>query len=83
MNIKVEANGDLTQSVVFFLNGEKFKDNDSPFALYGDKDGDYKLGELQNGSYTLTAIAYPEKNGKGVAGDTATVSFEVNNLYQQ
>jgi hypothetical protein len=82
-NIRIEANADLTQSVQFFLNGEKFKDNSAPFALYGDKDGDYHMGELENGSYTLTAIAYPEKNGKGVPGDTATVSFEVNNLYQQ
>lgn len=81
VNIRVEANDDKTGSVVFFLDGKKFHDNRAPFALYGDDHGDYKLGRLQVGSYTLTAIAYAGKNGHGVAGDTATVEFNVSNVY--
>jgi hypothetical protein len=81
-NIKVEANADRTGSVVFYLNGRKFKDNTSPFALFREVNGDYERGRLRNGTYTLTAIAYPRNNGRGVAGDTATVNFTVNNIYQ-
>ncbi|MBT1706114.1 hypothetical protein [Chryseosolibacter indicus] len=81
-NIGVEANADKTRSVIFYLNGKKFKDNAAPFALFGDDNGDYHRGRLKNGTYTLMAIAYPKKNGKGVPGDTATVNFNVNNIYQ-
>jgi hypothetical protein len=81
-NIKVEANADLTRSVIFYLNGKKYKDNTAPFALFREVNGDYQAGSLENGTYTLTAIAYPQKNGKGIAGDTATVNFTVNNIYQ-
>ncbi|HYG02086.1 MAG TPA: hypothetical protein VD927_06540 [Chryseosolibacter sp.] len=81
VNIRAEANDDKTGSIEFFLNGKKFHDNTAPFALYGDDHGDYKMGRLDIGSYTLTAIAYPEKNGKGIPGDTAVVVFNVSNEY--
>ncbi len=75
-NIQVETDHNLTHSVEFNLNGTTYIDNTSPFTLFPEGTAD-----LQNGSYTLTVIAYPKKKGKGVAGDTATVSFNVNNLY--
>lgn len=75
-NINPEANADRTKSVVFILNGTEYIDNRAPFTLFPEGTAD-----LQNGEYTLTAIAYPKKKGKGVAGDTATVNFTVNNLY--
>jgi hypothetical protein len=75
VNIQVEAN-DLTGSVVFYLNGKKYHDNTAKFTVFREGKAD-----LQNGSYTLDAIAYPEKNGKGVPTDTATVVFNVNNIY--
>jgi hypothetical protein len=81
VNIRAEANADKTGSIEFFLNGKKFHDNAAPFALYGDDNGDYKMGRLEIGRYTLTAIAYPEKNGKGIPGDTAVVVFNVSNVY--
>jgi hypothetical protein len=61
-NIKMEANADRTRSVIFYLNGKRYKDNDAPFALFPEYNGDYQPGKLKNGSYTLMAIAYPEKN---------------------
>lgn len=76
VNINPEANADRTKSVVFFLNGTRYVDNSAPFTLFPEGTAD-----LQNGEYTLTAIAYPKKKGKGVAGDTTTVNFTVNNLY--
>lgn len=80
-NIQAEANDDYTGSVLFFLNGKRYHDNTYPFSLFGDVRGDYKNGRLKDGTYTLTAIAYPEKNGKGTPGDTANVSFTVENIY--
>jgi hypothetical protein len=75
-NITPETNNDLTKSVVFYLNGTEYIDNKAPFTLFPEG-----TANLENGEYTLTAIAYPRKKGKGVAGDTATVNFSVNNLY--
>jgi ELWxxDGT repeat protein len=80
-NIQAEANDDYTGSVVFSLNGERHDDNTCPFSLFGDVDGNYNEGSLANGAYTLTAIAYPDENGQGTPGDTATVSFTVENIY--
>ena len=80
-NIQAEANDDYTGSVVFYLNGERHDDNTYPFSLFGDAGGNYNEGSLENGAYTLTAIAYPEENGQGTPGDTATVSFTVENIY--
>lgn len=79
-NIMVEANA-LTRSVIFFLNGKVSKDNTAPFTLFPESHCDYGKGHLRNGSYTLTAIAYPLKNGHGKPGDTLTVSFTVLNIY--
>lgn len=81
-NIKADANDDLTGSVVFYLNGKRSIDNTFPFSLFGDVKGDYKKGRLKDGDYSLMAIAYPLKNGKGIAGDTASVSFSVNIIYE-
>ncbi len=75
-NIAPEVNTDLTRSVVFYLNGAEYVDSKAPFTLFPEGSAN-----LQNGEYTLTAIAFPKKKGKGVAGDTATVNFTVNNLY--
>lgn len=80
-NIQAEANDDYTGSVVFYLNGERYNDNTYPFSLFGDVDGNYNEGRLGNGAHTLTAIAYPDEDGKGTPGDTATVSFTVENIY--
>lgn len=75
-NILIESDQGLTRSVVFNLNGVKYTDNSYPFTLFPEC-----TANLPNGSYSLTAIAYPKKKGKGIPGDTATVSFTVNNLY--
>jgi hypothetical protein len=75
-NIVIETGQNLTRSVVFDLNGIIHTDNAAPFTLFPEGTAD-----LENGSYTLRAIAYPKKKGKGIAGDTATVSFTVSNLF--
>lgn len=75
-NIQVETDVIRTRSVVFYLNGTKYTDNAAPFTVFPAG-----TANLQNGDYTLTAIAYPKKKGKGIAGDTTSVSFSVNNIY--
>lgn len=80
-NIQAEANDNYTGSVVFYLNGERFEDNTHPFSLFGDTGGDYHEGRLQDGAYSLVAVAFPDANGQGIPGDTANVSFTVENIY--
>lgn len=75
-NIQAETDATYTRSVVYYLNGVRYKDNTAPFTVFPEG-----TANLTNGDYTLMAIAYPKKNGKGVAGDTTTVTFSVNNLY--
>jgi hypothetical protein len=77
-NIVANAN-EKTGSVAFLLNGKKYKDNTSPFALFGEHRGNFHPGKLKAGSYTLTATPYSNKNFKGVKGTSLTVQFEVKN----
>jgi hypothetical protein len=80
VNIRADAN-ELTSSVVFYLDGKRSRDNTAPFALFQESHGDFKKGHLKNGTHTLMAIAYSEKDGKGTPGDTLTVTFTVENTF--
>lgn len=75
-NIRAVANAE-TQSVQFFLNGKRFGENQEPYALFGDRFGNYNRGRLKAGSYVLTATAYSGNNQKGVKGNTITLYIEV------
>lgn len=77
MSIAVQAN-DLTESVVFYLDGERSIDNMAPFAVLPDAKGDFESLNLPNGEYTLTAISYPEQNAGGTPTDTSSVTFTVH-----
>jgi hypothetical protein len=75
-NIRANASA-KTQSVLFHLNGKPHKENQEPYALFGDTGGNYNRGRLKPGSYTLTATAYSENNNKGLKGDALTIHFTV------
>jgi hypothetical protein len=75
-NIRAVAN-DETQSVQFFLNGKRFGENQEPYALFGDRFGNYNRGRLKPGSYVLTATAYSGNNQKGIKGNTITLYIDV------
>jgi len=77
MSIAVQAN-QLTGSVVFNLNGHQSIDNDPPFAVLPDVNGDFQSLNLPNGEHTLTAIAFPEENAGGTPTDTIDVTFTVH-----
>lgn len=77
--IRASASDDgITNSVLFFLNGKRSIDNTYPFTLFGDVPIEANNARLKNGSYSLVAIAYPKKHGKGIPGDTAKVNFIVD-----
>ncbi len=79
LNVRAEFADPEFKSVVFDFNGQKGykKDNRVPFAFGGDKNGDYAPISLPVGRHTLTATPYSLPGGRGVAGKSVTVSFEV------
>ncbi len=68
-------------SVVFDYNGTNAfqKENVAPYALGGDRNGDFKPLSLALGTNTVTATAYSGRNGSGEVGGAQTISFEVIN----
>jgi hypothetical protein len=70
-NIRVSTNNKVG-SVVFYLNGKRYGENQEPYALFGDWKGDYRPGKLKPGFYTLTATAYSGNNQQGIRGNTLT-----------
>ncbi len=80
-NFNVEANiGDLApRSVVFDFNGvERFRrENEAPYALGGDRRGDFRRVDFIDGVNTITATPYTARGGRGDAGIAKTVTFEI------
>ena len=70
------------ESVQFKLTGKKSRthtENASPFSLFGDGGSIYKInpGTWQKGSYTLECTGFTQRNRRGNASATKTVSFEI------
>ncbi|MEM9832007.1 MAG: choice-of-anchor I family protein [Bacteroidota bacterium] len=77
LNVRADGAG-LVSSVVFKLNDRAFQtQNAAPFALFSDRDGDYKEGELPVGSHTLTATPYTSRSATGLPGTALSISFTV------
>lgn len=76
-NIRANAN-QKTGSVQFFLNDVKHNENQAPYALFGDNNGNYNVGRLKPGLYTLSATAYSGNNGQGTRGNTRSITIQVN-----
>lgn len=77
LNIRANAN-EMTESVMFYLNGKPYwGENQTPYALFGDTQGDYHRGRLSPGEYTLTAVPFSENLRKGVEGEAKTIYFVV------
>lgn len=80
INIKGESPFGNTASVYFDLSGPTSRivtENVAPYALFGDINGDYNVGALANGSYTLTATAYSGSNRSGTTLIATTINFTV------
>jgi hypothetical protein len=54
-------------------------ENNAPYALFGDVNGDYSGMILSPGSYTVTAQAFSLADMGGVAGPIKSVSFSIYN----
>ncbi len=77
LNVRADVAG-LVTSVVFKLNDRTFQtQNAAPFALFSDRDGDYKEGELPVGSHTLMATPYTSRSATGLPGTALSISFTV------
>jgi hypothetical protein len=67
--------GQVVDSVRLELDGRLVRvERQPPYALSGDRNGDYRRMMLPVGHHTLTATAY---DGDGNAGESETISFEV------
>ncbi|MCB0854445.1 MAG: T9SS type A sorting domain-containing protein [Bacteroidetes bacterium] len=77
--LAIRANMDMpgVESVRFGFQGiAKYKvENFPPYALHGDKNGDYNYFTYYPGAYTVSATPYDHNNAKGIKGETKTVHF--------
>ena len=77
LNVRADVSG-LVNSLVFKLNDRTYQtQNADPFALFSDRDGDYKEGSLPIGTHTLMATPYTSKNATGLPGMSLSISFTV------
>ncbi|MEP3571289.1 MAG: BspA family leucine-rich repeat surface protein, partial [Flavobacteriaceae bacterium] len=67
-------------SVAFDLTGTQSisrHENNAPYVLYQDINGDYKGNVFELGNYSLTATPYSSDNVMGTAGTPSTINFEI------
>lgn len=57
--------------------GHNIVENVAPYALFGDRNGDYSGRELPIGNYTISATPYTESNTNGTKGSTTEIRFSV------
>lgn len=75
--IAIASNG-TPRSVVFELNGSEVQtENGAPYAIEGDASGNYRTWNVQNGSYTLRATVFSDRNGNGEERGCLEVEFTV------
>jgi uncharacterized protein YjdB len=80
LNIRANTNPSVVGSVFISIAGpvnRTITENVAPYALFGDKNGDYNGKNLPSGSYILTATPYSQSNRKGTAGATTTIQFSI------
>ena len=80
LNIKALTAPSIVGSVVFNLRGAATRnqvETESPYALFGDTDGNYNNWTPVIGNYSLTATSYSKGGGTGVAGTPLVINFKV------
>jgi hypothetical protein len=76
-NIRANVTGEVG-SVKLMLNSASRVENEAPYALAGDRDGNYHaMSAFTPGIYNLSAIPYSEDNRGGTAGEELSIQFEV------
>jgi len=77
---RAETSPGKVGSVVFIVDGKVYKtENELPYALYGNTAGGaYYPGPIPIvGQHVFEMVPYSEPNGKGVAGRSLKITFEV------
>ncbi|WP_162558687.1 PKD domain-containing protein [Robertkochia solimangrovi] len=85
VNIRANTNPAVVGSVVMNLSGTvttSATESVAPYALFGDSNGNYNVGALPEGSYTLSAVPYTNSGGQGTAGTGLTIQFTVTGEIQ-
>ena len=80
INIRANTSPSKVGSVYFVLTGASSQtksDESFPYALFGDKSGDYNNWAPASGNYTLKGTAYTGANKTGTAGTTLSINFTV------
>lgn len=74
------ANTEGNVGSVKFTYGSTVRiENDAPFTLFGDNNGELNIGTFSPGTYTINAIPYSGINGTGTAGLPTTLHLTVIN----
>ncbi|MFD1143604.1 T9SS type A sorting domain-containing protein [Larkinella insperata] len=80
LNIRANTSPATVGSVRMVLSGQQSRtqvDNGAPYALFGDKSGNYNAWTPAVGNYTLTGNTFNGSNATGQAGGSLTISFKV------
>jgi len=81
LNIRANTNPAKVGSVKFALSGawvKNFIDTSSPpYALFGDKNGNYNGWTPALGNYSLTATPFSDAGGRGTKGLARTINFSI------
>ena len=65
-NLRAEAFPKPVGSIKFYIDGRYSGiDNEPPFTLCPEQNGNYHSCYLRDGNHTVSALAYTEKNGRG------------------
>lgn len=79
LNIRANVSG-FVESVKFSVPGDVNNgrvDSVAPYALAGDRRGDYRPWTPKAGTYTLTATPYSKNRAGGIAGVPGSLTFTV------
>src|SRR5690606_25831480 len=80
LNIRANTSPSVVGSVRFQYDASFDRyENDPPYAMFGDVNGNYNAGNLTLGNHTLRGTASTGANGTGIVGPTRTVNFSVIN----
>ena len=80
LNLRANIAPDKVGSVRFSHNEQENlrTENVVPYALYSDKNGDYKAWTPALGNHSVTATPYSQSYGRGDAGLALTLNFTVD-----
>ena len=77
LNIRADVSGRVG-SVRFRLDGNTVRtESTAPFAVGGDRNGNYSAWHVGPGRHTLVATPFPRANAQGAAGKALRIAFSV------